>query len=249
LHGALRDYGVDEIDADNAITSRNAWKSVMLDYAGLADSAAISVPSWIFKKMQKQNYQKAFDEVKEAATDSRSWLRGGADVVAGMVGGGAIAAKLGKAAATSLGAVSGLTGSETGEELSGLAEGAALSTLAAKLPNKSTGGGRNIVHIPAAKGKTNVQQLVDEAADRKLAYSEDAISWAKALPPKYTATAKDLLETIPGAKAVKRPDGQWDWQVWGLTMGSPQQNENAARSKILEYAAWLQRQIHGVYER
>jgi hypothetical protein len=130
LYGGLREYTGGEIDSDNALTSKTFWKSVALDAAGAAESGAgLGIPSWIYKKMQTEQGQKAFDEIRTLAHESRSYARAGLEMLAPSAGTKYLAAKLGRAAPAAIGAIAGMTGSKSGEELSGLASGAVTASV------------------------------------------------------------------------------------------------------------------------
>jgi hypothetical protein len=131
LYGATREVGLDETQGKEVLKNPNFWKSAGLEAAGLIDEMGLNIPSWIYKKMQSEGGEKAFDAVRKLVDERRS-MAGTAMRVA-LPGAGAKAAAAAKGikaavgTAAGLGAISGLTASVSGEEIEGAASGAAMS--------------------------------------------------------------------------------------------------------------------------
>lgn len=131
LYGATREVGLDEAQGKEALKNPNFYKSMGLEAAGILDDLGMNVPSWVYKKMQSEEGEKAFDAVRKLVDERRS-MAGTAMRVA-LPGAGAKMAQAAKGikaavgVGAGLGAVSGLTSSKSGEELESAAEGAAMS--------------------------------------------------------------------------------------------------------------------------
>lgn len=131
LYGATREVGLDEAQGKEVLKNPNFWKSAGLEAAGLLDEMSLNVPSWVYKKMQSEGGEKAFDAVRKLVDERRS-LAGTAMRVA-LPGAGAKAAAAAKGikaavgTAAGLGAVGGLANSQSGDEVSSALTGAAMS--------------------------------------------------------------------------------------------------------------------------
>jgi len=199
---------------------------------GFVSEALGGLPTWMAKKAQDENTQRAIDELNALTEKKKSTLQAGAEIAAGILTPTAMVAKAGRAGIATAGALEGagmaLGESKTGEELSSAALGGAIGGAAGfvlgPLIIRAGAGGKSVVEgesvmegIEALKKEANeaergILDAVEEETAKKLPlWKADAESIrnlreVKEVSPELQQKVMDFAKKMGGETNVKSFD-------------------------------------------